>query len=122
MQLLRLKEAKTASRYLDGDTLSYLEVYSQGMMTPMASVERDLDDPQYALEGDALWDTGSGTYNDWICKLGYALIMRTKTNHLRVCAQMVAMLRCLNTFLSNCMTSVIALCLSIAWLLICHES
>lgn len=90
VQLLKLKEAIDASRHLDKDTHSYLEVYHHGLEASLPHFGNDAKD--FNLENDALWESRGQTYSGWICKLAYTLLRHTRTKYLRVCAQMVCKL------------------------------
>lgn len=78
---------------LDEVTASYLGVYREGLVPPQRDFARELDDPAWDLDGNArLWRLDplvTKPYNPWICRLAFALLIRSHAPFLRSCSQMV---------------------------------
>ena len=90
MQLLKTKLGVEALKLVEQPTASYLEAYQHGWKLAEPSFEGDLQLLEWQLlDNKALWRPDSHKSSRWICKLAFALLIRAKTPHLRVCHLMV---------------------------------
>lgn len=90
MQLLKTKLGVDSMKSLDVTTASYLEAYHHGTKFPEPNFASMLHSLEWDLqEVDSLWQPGTQPAGDWICKLAFALLIRTKTVHLKVCYRVV---------------------------------
>ena len=90
LQLLKIRLGSEALKLLDAPTVSYLEIYQYGAQMPQQDFSQDRLDAKWDLqENVSLWSTGLDRSSTWICRLAYALLIRTKSPYLRVCNEMV---------------------------------
>lgn len=94
MQLLKIKQANSLLPSTDETTRSYLEVFTRGSRPPAKDFTLELSQPEWSLENDSLWAGHAGDYQAWVCRLAFALVIRTSDPILLVCSRMVSAVPC----------------------------
>ena len=90
IQLMKTRLGMEAFKLLEQPVASYLGAYQQGAKVPEPNFEESLRQFEWNLQSnDALWGAVEQKSSSWICNLAFALLLRVKTSHLRVCHRMV---------------------------------
>ena len=84
---------KSALSELDEITASYISVFQHSVQPSKADFKELLEKPEWSLEeNENLWKCAGHTYQSWVCKFVYALLLRTTSAILQACHSMVGLI------------------------------
>lgn len=89
-QLLSKEEGAALLRTMDKVTASYLAVFARGTAGPASSFAAERGDPGWNLANEELWDVDKQGYQAWVCRVAFALLIRSHSQVLGVCSGLVS--------------------------------